>query len=282
MSAADGPALLAAAVKAALSARAPRRTVAAVASAVTRALAPTKTAPVTPPTKATPERADEQPAEEKAIAETSPEDLLQALRHARRAERALKKARRRESKVQTPTAPKTTTTADSNAKQELRGAAVGAIEDAAAGEGPPRPPKHTRIDERTPIPIDSGNGQPATASRATSATSQNSTNTEDRELLRQTLAGSRFCLLCQMRRKLKQLHPIHPPWTSRIGVRLPTAELIAQTGAFALRGEASGANSRKEGGEVAPPPGSGESQAQCTIKTQRRGSRWVLALRGVT
>jgi len=61
-------------------------------------------------------------------------------------------------------------------------------------------------------------------------------------------------------------------WTSRIGVRLPTAELIAQTGAFALRGEASGANSRKEGGEVAPPPGSGESQAQCTIKTQRRGS----------
>jgi len=100
---------------------------------------------------------------------------------------------------------------------------------------------------------------------------------------------SRSCLLCQMRRKLKQLqqqqqqqHPIHPPWTSRIGVRLPTAELIAQTGAFALRGEASGANSRKEGGEVAPPPGFGESQAQCTIKTQRRGSRWVLALRGVT
>jgi len=188
MSVVDGPALLAAVVKAALSARAPRRTVAAVASAVKRALAPTKTAPVTPPTKATPERADEQPAEEKATAETSPEDLLQALRHARRAERALKKARRRESKVQTPTAPKTTTTADSNAKQELRGAAVGAIEDAAAGEGPPRPPKHTRIDERTPIPIDSGNGQPATASRATSATSQNSTNTEDRELLRQTLA----------------------------------------------------------------------------------------------
>ena len=96
MAAADGPALLAAAVKAAISAKAPRRTVQAVAAAVAGVFARPAPACVTP-SVATKVRAETGSAANQSPG-TSAEELVDALRLARRNQRRLKKQRRREQK----------------------------------------------------------------------------------------------------------------------------------------------------------------------------------------
>jgi len=88
---ADGAALMAAAVRAAVLAKAPRRTVQAVAAAVAGALRPqpalrprtSQTVPAGAPAESPPPRG------------SSPEELLEALREARRVQRRRKKERRR-------------------------------------------------------------------------------------------------------------------------------------------------------------------------------------------
>jgi len=96
--AADGPALLAAAVRAACLAHAPRRTVQAVAAAVTGVLAHPKTAAAEQaPATGTPVRSHRAATQEKE-AGTSPEELLRTLRAVRSAQRKRKKERRRAAK----------------------------------------------------------------------------------------------------------------------------------------------------------------------------------------
>ena len=96
MSAADGAALMAAAVRAAVLAKAPRRTVQAVAAAVAGALSRQQPAP----RPRTPAR---EPAETPAAAAPqpggSPEELLAAMREARRALRRKKKERMRTNRL---------------------------------------------------------------------------------------------------------------------------------------------------------------------------------------
>ena len=102
--AADGPALLAAAVRAACLAKAPRRTIQAVAAAVAGVLARPA------PAAATPRLAPSVPANfgrhaaDGATSDASPEELLAALRAARAAQRKRKKERRRAKKA-TPHEP---------------------------------------------------------------------------------------------------------------------------------------------------------------------------------
>ena len=97
MSGADcGAALLAAAVRAAIIARAPRRTVAAVAGAVACAIGRPATAPAQQPVPTAPEEPSASVAA--APAGSSPEELLAALRAARAAQRRWKKTRRKATK----------------------------------------------------------------------------------------------------------------------------------------------------------------------------------------
>jgi len=94
MSAADGPALVAAAIRASIQSKAPRRTVAAVAAAVASVFRRPLAARATPPTGPVEMPTDTQRAPG-AGHDDSPEELLTALRTARRAQRRRKKARRR-------------------------------------------------------------------------------------------------------------------------------------------------------------------------------------------
>ena len=95
--AADATALLAAAVRAAILAKAPRRTVAAVAVAVAGVLVrPTACAA---PTPGATRPASTQGATEHPLAGTSPEELVNAIRLARRAQRRRKTERRQATKA---------------------------------------------------------------------------------------------------------------------------------------------------------------------------------------
>ncbi|CAE8671775.1 unnamed protein product [Polarella glacialis] len=99
--ASDGPALLAAAVRAACLAKAPRRTTQAVAAAVAGVILRPPTAAAVPgPTSAAP--AGPQRAAEGA-GDASPEALLAALRSARAGQRKRKKERRKAAKFAAPT-----------------------------------------------------------------------------------------------------------------------------------------------------------------------------------
>ena len=93
--AADGAALVAAAVQAAIHGGAPRRTVAAVAAAVAGTVMSAAAAPRRP---ATMPQVHTQDAQSEAHEADSPELLLASLRAARRAQRLCKKQRRREAK----------------------------------------------------------------------------------------------------------------------------------------------------------------------------------------
>ena len=93
--AADGAALVAAAVQAAIHGGAPRRTVAAVAAAVAGTVLSAAAAPRQPATKP---QVHSQDAQNDALEADSPEQLLASLRAARRAQRLRKKQRRREAK----------------------------------------------------------------------------------------------------------------------------------------------------------------------------------------
>ena len=92
---ADGAALVAAAVQAAIHGGAPRRTVAAVAAAVAGTVLSAAAAPRQPATKP---QVHSQDARNDALEADSPEQLLASLRAARRAQRLRKKQRRREAK----------------------------------------------------------------------------------------------------------------------------------------------------------------------------------------
>lgn len=92
---ADGAALVAAAVQAAIHGGAPRRTVAAVAAAVAGTVMSASAAPRQPATKP---QVHSQDARNDALEADSPEQLLTSLRAARRAQRLRKKQRRREAK----------------------------------------------------------------------------------------------------------------------------------------------------------------------------------------
>jgi hypothetical protein len=104
---ADGAALLAAAVRAAVLAKAPRRTVQAVASAVTGVLVRPETANAAKgPGHSVP--AGSQSAAAESAGEPSPEVLLESLKAARSAQRRRKKERRKARKETTrPAAPET-------------------------------------------------------------------------------------------------------------------------------------------------------------------------------
>jgi len=93
--AADGAALVAAAVQAAIHGGAPRRTVAAVAAAVAGTVLSAAAAPRRPATKPQVHTPD---AQSQAHEADSPELLLASLRAARRAQRLRKKQKRREAK----------------------------------------------------------------------------------------------------------------------------------------------------------------------------------------
>jgi hypothetical protein len=102
MSAADGPAFLAAAVSAAIRAKAPRRTVQAVASAVAGVFARPATARAAPRMRATePAGAQSNAGKE----ESDPVELLHTLRAARAAQRRRKKERRKAAKAAAVTQP---------------------------------------------------------------------------------------------------------------------------------------------------------------------------------
>jgi len=104
---ADGAALLAAAVRAAVLAKAPRRTVQAVASAVTGVLARPETAQAAKgPVPTVP--AGSQSAAAESAGEQTPEVLLQTLRAARSAQRRRKKERRKARKEATRNAAPST------------------------------------------------------------------------------------------------------------------------------------------------------------------------------
>ena len=98
MVAADGPAFVAAAVKAAILARAPRRTVQGVAAAVAGVFRDTAPA-CAAPTAGAQECAGAKRAPEAKAMEQSPAELVEALRQARRAQRKLKKARKRDARA---------------------------------------------------------------------------------------------------------------------------------------------------------------------------------------
>ena len=93
--AADGAALVAAAVDAAIRASAPRRTVAAVAAAVAGTVLSAAAAPRQPATKPQVHTQDPQSA---TLEADSPDKLLASLRAVRRAQRLRKKQRRRDAK----------------------------------------------------------------------------------------------------------------------------------------------------------------------------------------
>ena len=103
--AADGPALLAAAVRAACLAKAPRRTVQAVASAVAGVLARPPPAEATPAPVRPVQANFGRHAADGATSDASPEELLAALRAARTAQRKRKKERRRAKKAPEPPTP---------------------------------------------------------------------------------------------------------------------------------------------------------------------------------
>jgi len=93
--AADGAALVAAAVQAAIRERAPRRTVAAVAAAVAGTVMSAAAAPARP---ATMHRMRTQDAQSETLEADNPDKLLASLRAVRRAQRLRKKQRRRDAK----------------------------------------------------------------------------------------------------------------------------------------------------------------------------------------
>ena len=115
--AADGPAFVAAAVKAAIAAKAPRRTVQGVAAAVAGVFAHAALAHAAPkPAAQARDAAQHVPQVDSTGAE--PATLVEALRHARRAQRALKREKRRAAKQEdhtratpTETEPEVATTA---------------------------------------------------------------------------------------------------------------------------------------------------------------------------
>eukprot|EP00929_Paragymnodinium_shiwhaense_P121782 TRINITY_DN9415_c0_g1_i10.p2 TRINITY_DN9415_c0_g1~~TRINITY_DN9415_c0_g1_i10.p2 ORF type:complete len:239 (-),score=64.58 TRINITY_DN9415_c0_g1_i10:3122-3838(-) len=97
--AADGAALLAAAVRAACLAKAPRRTIQAVAAAVTGVLVrPLSAAAAPAPVSSVPARPQRTAAGGDEVVPASSEDLLNALRAARSAQRRRKKERRQAAK----------------------------------------------------------------------------------------------------------------------------------------------------------------------------------------
>ena len=98
MAPADGAALMAAAVRAAVLAKAPRRTIQAIAAAVASALVHPHKAP--PPRTAPREPAGTPDMSQAVPKETSPEALLAALQAARKEQRRRKKERRRTNRLQ--------------------------------------------------------------------------------------------------------------------------------------------------------------------------------------